>query len=222
MFYQNTFDNYQQLRPQILYTPNVISSLHHSHNIHHNQNQSALVTNTNNTSLQPQSVQASQSNSNTIYQYRPHHQHSPTIVTQYDNFTTWSNVNQLGSTGNEYAVNSNNNPNQTIQINNCSIDNRLSQQQAYDSLSMHSNSHKGNSTANNASTIMHLNSNISMRSRLDSTNSNINLVNSSSSSRENNNNNHHARNNSTQASNDQTSIDWTQIPQDMQLGDNGE
>ena len=217
MLYQNTFDNY---RPQILYTPNVISSLtthipqgHHSHNIHLNQSQSNLVSNGNNTALQSQPVSSTQSNSNTIYQYRPHHQHSPTIVShQYENFTTWSNTNQLNSSGNEgYSNhNTNNSSNQCIQSANSDI--RLSQQQGYENLNVHPSSNKNNSSANNT-TSMHLNSNMSIRSRLDSTNSNVNPLNSSNNSARETNNH---RNNSIQVTHDQGNIDWNHMSQEMQ------
>jgi hypothetical protein len=221
MFYPNNFDNY---RPQILYTNNVIGSLtthipqsHHSHNIHLNQSQS-IVANGNNSVLQSQPGSSTQSNSNTIYQYRPHHQHSPNIVAhQYENFPNWSNTNQLHSPGNDGYTNHNTNNSSNQCIQSANPDNRLSQQQTYENLNVHSSSNKSNTLGNNT-TLMHLNSNISIHSRLDSANSNVNPINSSSnSSRETNNH----RNNSIQVSQDQGNIDWTHIPQEMQLGDNG-
>ena len=220
MFYPNTFDNY---RPQILYANNVIGSLtthipqsHHSHNIHLNQSQS-IVANGNNSVLQSQPGSSTQSNSNTIYQYRPHH-HSPNIVAhQYENFPNWSNTNQLNSPGNDGYTNHNTNNSSNQCIQSANSDHRLSQQQGYENLNVHSSSNKNNSLGNNT-TLMHLNSNMPIHSRLDSANSNVNPINSSSnSSRETNNH----RNNSIQVSQDQGNIDWTHIPQEMQLGDNG-
>ena len=210
VYYQNTFDNYQPLRSQILYTPNVLTHLpqgHHSHNIHTlNQNQNALVANAANSSIPSQSLAATQG-----YQYRQHHQHSPTIVAhQYENFTTWSNNDAI------YSINqnSNNNTSHCAQPTVLTLDNRSAQ--TYENMNFHQSNHK----TINTGTTMHLNSNISIRSRLDSTNSStVNAQNASSNSNSRDNPVNNIRNNHSKSSNDQANIEWTAEMQ--QLGDNG-